>query len=200
VKCFLDDPEDENAFTVDVMPAFRTASGIRIPEALSSAWIDSNPELLIALSRGKHAEWSKWSGSVRMLKRWGSDRPFKVKSLVMEVLALHSLPTDLNAQPSALQAFFTKAAYAVESGVPIDDPAGLCGPIQLDLDTISLGDALRQAATDAQAAIAAQIDNNVALASQKWAGIFGSDFPSIAAVGGAAATSTPRPVRDSPQG
>jgi hypothetical protein len=118
----------------------------------------------------------------------------------MEVLALDSLSTDLNAQPSALQAFFTKAAYAVESGVPIEDPAGLCGPIQPDLDMTALGDALRQAAADAQAAIAAQMDNNVALASQKWVNIFGSDFPLIAAAGGGAATATPRPVKDSPQG
>lgn len=200
VKCFLDDPDDEDAFTVDVMPAFRQAGGIRIPEALSNEWVDSNPELLIGLSRGKHSEWNKWAGSVRMLKRWGSDRPFKVKSLVMEVLALDHLPTHLNNQPSALQAFFTAAAYAVESGQPIEDPAGLCGPIQLDLDAVALGEELRQAASDAQAALAAQIDNNKALASQKWADVFGSDFPVIAAVGGVTTTTSPRPVKDSPQG
>ena len=200
VKCFLDDPEDENAFTVDVMPAFRNGDELRIPESLSNAWIDSNPELLIGLSHERHLSWNKWAGSVRMLKRWGSDRSFKVKSLVMEVLALESLPTDRANQPAAIQAFFAAAAYAVESGLPIEDPAGLCGPIQPDLDLVALGEALREAATDAQTAIAAQIDNNEPLASQKWASIFGSDFPLIAATGGATTSTSPRPVKDSPQG
>jgi hypothetical protein len=200
VKCFLDDPDDKNGFTVDVMPAFRNGDGIRIPEKLSEKWIDSDPELLIGLSRAKHAAWNRWAGSVRMLKRWGSDRPFKVKSLVMEVLALNSLPTDRASQPAALQAFFTAAAYSVESGIPIEDPAGLCGPIQLDLDTLALADALYQAATDAEEALAAQVDNNQSLASKKWADVFGADFPLIAAVAGSGTTANPRPVKDSPQG
>ncbi|MEE1751081.1 hypothetical protein PUR26_00835, partial [Streptomyces sp. SP18CS02] len=40
VKCFLDDPDDESAFTVDVMPALRQADGtLLIPEKRSQTWV-----------------------------------------------------------------------------------------------------------------------------------------------------------------
>jgi predicted nucleotidyltransferase len=199
VKCFLDDPEDENAFTVDVMPAFRVEVGLTIPEVVSEGWVRSDPEYLIRAASDRHTKQNRWAGSVRMLKRWAADRPFRIKSLVMEVLALDHLPTDRN-QPGAIQAFFASAAYAVESGLPIDDPAGLCGPIQPDLDTVALGDALRAAATDSQAAIVAQTNNDDALATRKWAKVFGGDFPVIVAASGAPSEEGPRPVKDSPQG
>ncbi len=35
VKCFLDDPDDPDAFTVDAMPALRRDGRLLIPEALS---------------------------------------------------------------------------------------------------------------------------------------------------------------------
>lgn len=201
VKCFLDDPEDENAFTVDVMPALRTERGFLIPEALSERWVDADPEFLIAEASRKHSEWSQYAGAVRMLKYWGAQQaPLKIKSLVTEVLALEHLPTDLN-RPTAIRNFFTAAAFRIESGLIVEDPANLCGAIQRDLDMDEFGSRLREASNAAIDAGAAQVANDDARASRLWREIFGDDFPEIIAAAGAATVPDgPRTVKDSPQG
>ncbi|MFD9669957.1 nucleotidyltransferase domain-containing protein [Rhodococcus sp. NPDC059968] len=68
VKCFLDDPDDPDAFTVDAMPALRRDGKLLIPEAISEKWVPCDPEYLISEVAKKHAEWNKFAGSVRMLK------------------------------------------------------------------------------------------------------------------------------------
>jgi hypothetical protein len=199
VKCFLDDPDDPDAFTVDVMPALRTDTGFLVPEAYSEQWIQTNPEYLIAEVKKRHEAWRSYAGTVRMLKWWSSNQSTKIKSLVMETLALDHLPTDSN-QPGAIAKFFASAAFAIGSGVDILDPAGLCGPIQKDLDHAEFEIALSDARDSASAAIAAQGANNPASATNFWAEIFGPSFPLIAAAAGPAATTEPRPVKDTPQG
>jgi SMODS domain-containing protein len=67
VKCFLDDPEDPDAFTVDAMPALRRDGHLLIPEATSEKWVQADPEHLIAAVAAKHAAWNKFAGTVRML-------------------------------------------------------------------------------------------------------------------------------------
>ena len=48
VKCFLDDPNDPDAFTVDAMPALRQADGaLLVPEKSPKDWIRTDPEDLI---------------------------------------------------------------------------------------------------------------------------------------------------------
>lgn len=176
VKCFLDDPDDPNAFTVDVMPALRRDGMLLVPEALSENWILTDPEHLIAEVAKRHAEWNRFAGLVRMLKDWASNQDIKIKSLVMEVLALELLPAAGN-RPAALKEFFVRAAYRVESMAPIEDPAGVCGPIQADLDMVAFGERLRAAATTATEAITAVSDNDVPKALAKWRDIFGDGFP-----------------------
>lgn len=201
VKCFLDDPEDPNAFTVDVMPALRRDHGLDVPESLSEAWIATDPERLIREVAQKHAEWKRYAGLVRMLKSWAANQAsLEVKSLVMEVLALKHLPTSRSNRPAALAAFFTAAAYAIESGSLVEDPAGLCGQVQSNLDYRVLGERLRDSANAAAAASAAQARGDDAEASRYWATILGDGFPVIASPGGKPEADGPRPVRDSPQG
>jgi len=88
VKCFLDDPDDPDAFTVDVMPAFRCDGQLLVPEALSDDWVRCDPEYLIVQIAARHALWNKFAGTIRMLKWWASQQDLNIKSLVMEVLAL----------------------------------------------------------------------------------------------------------------
>ncbi|MCS6562300.1 MULTISPECIES: nucleotidyltransferase domain-containing protein [Curtobacterium] len=201
VKCFLDDPDDEDAFTVDVMPALRVDAGFRIPESLSEAWIDADPEYLIAEAARKHGEWSHYAGTVRMLKYWAaSQSPLKIKSLVMEVLALEHLATGLN-RPTAISSFFTAAAFQIESGLAVEDPAGLCGEIQRDLDMGAFSERLRAASNSGIDARASQVANDPAAASRHWREVFGDEFPEILAAAGATVVPDgPRPVKDSPQG
>ena len=176
VKCFLDDPDDPSAFTVDAMPALRREGMLLVPEALSEKWILTDPEHLIVEVARRHGEWNRFAGLVRMLKDWASNQDIKIKSLVMEVLALELLPAAGN-RPAALKEFFVRAAYHVESMAPIEDPAGVCGSIQADLDMVAFGERLQAAATTATEAITAVGENDVPKALAKWHDIFGDGFP-----------------------
>lgn len=204
VKCFIDDPEDPNAFTVDAMPAFRTETGLLVPEARSRKWVATNPEYLIEEVARRRAEWTKYQGTVRMLKDWASIQTgVKVKSLVMEVLSLIHMPLG-GGQPAALKEFFVRAASFIEDGYAVTDPAGLCGAIQGDLDYAEFGRRLRVAADGAAAACSYAALGENALAIRKWCDVFGDGFPlppkTAIIPAAAAAVVAPRPVKDSPQG
>ena len=199
VKCFLDDPEDPGAFTVDATPAIKLGERYLIPEANSDRWIQTHPQYLLDAVAARHAEWNKYAGTVRMLKWWASDQAVEIKSLVMEVLALDYLPTG-HTRWVALREFFTRAALHVESGLPIEDPAGVCGAIQADLDYAALGTALRAARDNAAAACAAQAQNDDAGAIRSWGLVFGDRFPKPPAGVTPLVAPAPRPVKDTPQG
>lgn len=200
VKCFFDDPDDDSGFTVDAMPALRQNGHLLIPEATSREWIECDPEELIKRVAARHAEWNKFAGSVRMLKRWAADQSIDIKSLVMEVLALQHLPRGTQSQPSAIQQFFVAAAYFVEGGEQVTDPANLCGPIQTNLDYAAFGDLLRTAGDEASAAIQAQINNDAPSAVARWGKVFGPAFPPPPSIGPAVIPAGPRQVKDTPQG
>lgn len=207
VKCFLDDPDAEGAFTVDAMPALRRGDVLLVPEAKSQKWIETDPEYLIAEVASRHKDWRKYAGTVRMLKRWASDQEteyaVKIKSLVMEVLALDYLPTDTN-RPSALKEFFLKAWNHVNDGYNVEDPANLCGVIQHDLDLAAFGERLASARDLSNNAFRAQARGEAALAIGYWRELFGDDFPEPPASGGAPVVVPPvlppREVKDTPQG
>lgn len=199
VKCFLDDPQDPDAFTVDAMPTLRRDGKLLIPQATSKEWIYADPEYLITEVASKHAAWNKFAGTVRMLKWWAAEQKIKIKSLVMEVLALQFLPTD-SSQPSAIAQFFVSAAYHIEGGSEVLDPAQLCGPIQSDLDYEKFADRLASARAGAAKAIQAQVNNDANAAIRQWGTVFGDDFPSPAKSGPMVVPPLPRPVKDTPQG
>ena len=138
---------------------------------------------------------------VRVLKKWrlGVEVEGKIKSLVMEVLALECMPRD-GSRPEALKAFFTAAAVRVNE--PIVDPAGHCGVVQDDLDVCGLRLALEDAAELAATACAAAANGDTDGALRAWRELFGEDFPAPLAkkATGAPAFITPRPVKDAPQG
>jgi len=201
VKCFLDDPDDDSGFTVDVMPALRSNGHLLVPEAANQRWIECDPEFLISRVAARHAEWNKFAGSVRMLKRWAADQDIKIKSLVMEALALEHLPRDVQHQPSAIQRFFAAAAYYIEGGNTVVDPAGLCGEVQPDLNYAELAIRLRGAAEEASAAMQAYIHNDSHTAIKRWGNVFGPEFPQPpASLAPAALPAVPRQVKDTPQG
>jgi predicted nucleotidyltransferase len=202
VKCWVDPPDAPHAFTVDAMPAFRQSDDtLLIPQAATKEWITVDPEYLIRAVAKHQGDWSDFRPMVRVLKRWRHSVPTKVKSLVMEVLALNCMPRG-GSRPEALRAFFTAAANEVNWGV--DDPAGHCGPIHQDLDIAALRMALETASEAATRACAEAANGNTDEAQRAWQEIFGSDFPAPAKkpspVITAPALITTRPVRDAPQG
>ncbi len=208
VKCFLDDPEEENAFTVDAMPALRQNDGtLLIPEKNSNCWVAADPEDLIERIAKRHADWNRFVGLVRILKRWADDHDTNIKSLVIEVLTLRHLPEDT--RPKAIAGFFTAAANAIWQ--PVCDPAGLCGEIQPDLDRAATAAQFEEAAEEAWRAVTAQDRDDTDEAACRWRKVFGPIFPEpeggcggngkvIAAAGAIAATPRRRPVRNAPQG
>lgn len=211
VKCFLDDPGAEDAFTVDVMPALRHPdSGLRVPEAASEAWIRTDPEQLMAAVAQRHGEWGEFVKLVRVLKRWNRDNRKPFKSLTLEVLALERMP--VAERPQALARFF-EAAHAVIDE-PICDPAGLCGEIQPDLDRDRARELLDAAAGLTDDAVRAEVEGDEATARAIWREVLGDVFPAPSggsggsgAGTGAAAIVAPaliarprRPVIDAPQG
>jgi Second Messenger Oligonucleotide or Dinucleotide Synthetase domain len=210
VKCWLDDPNDPDAFTVDVTPALRVPDDVlRIPEKRSRDWIKTAPEYLIRLVADRHSSWNRFVGLVRVLKRWGADQQTDMKSLLLEVMALdHLYQAD---RPKALAQFFTAAATAVR--LPVLDPAGLCGEIQPDLDRSAASDHFARAAEAAWRAVEAEAREDTDRAACLWRTVFGSIFPEPpggcgdggGGLGSAAAVPLVipprrRPVREAPQG
>jgi predicted nucleotidyltransferase len=89
VKCWLDDPDREDAFTVDAMPALRQPGGeLLVPEKKSSEWIRTDPQQLIERVRSRQQEWDLFRPLVRVLKFWNDCECKEMKSLAVEVLAL----------------------------------------------------------------------------------------------------------------
>jgi hypothetical protein len=218
VKCFLDDPGDPLAFTVEVMPALRDREGgpLRVPERRADRWVTADPEYLIAAVASRHEEWRYFAPMIRTIKKWKDATGLHMKSLTAEVLALNCLPRpEAGAEltrAAALARFFTGAASAVMSGV--EDPAGWCGEIQPDLDRYATRSALLEAGDVAARTLDAEQSGDYDTAVCLWRSVFGSDFPDPpggcagsrtgSAQVGAAAIAAPallrRPVRDAPQG
>jgi hypothetical protein len=214
VKCFLDDPGQEDAFTVDVMPALRhPEGGLSVPEAASKAWIRTDPEHLMAAVAERHGEWGQFVKLVRVLKRWNRDNGKPFKSLTLEVLALERMP--VAERPEALARFF-EAVHAVVDE-PVCDPAGLCGEIQPDLERERARELLETASQKAWDALDAAASGDEAAACALWHEVLGDAFPTPPAgaggsgagvgAGAAAAIAAPsviarprRPVIDAPQG
>lgn len=205
VKCFLDDPDDPDAFTVDAMPALLVDGRYLVPEYSTKSWILTDPQHLIDEVGHRHAAWRKYAGTIRMLKAWAANQSTqekRIKSLVMEVLALDYLPTD-RLRSIALRDFFTAATFQIENQTPICDPADLCGPIQRDLDYTRFAQSLRTARDEAIKACSAEARGEQATAITHWGNVFGSEFPKpprSSAGPAAVPTLAPRPVKDTPQG
>ncbi len=216
VKCFLDDPDDPDAFTVDVTPALRQPGGaLLIPERKNATWIDTDPEHLIGEVERRNSDWNEFRPMVRVLKMWGKERGADLKSLTMEVLALNHLPAEVS-RATALQRFFSAAELAIDQ--PIEDPAGLCGEIQPDLDIETARDQLNDAASNAWQAVDAAAAGDTERACCLWRKVFGDAFPepdggcedggeggagaafNIGLGAGAIGIDEPRPVIDAPQG
>ncbi|MDQ3430745.1 MAG: hypothetical protein M3467_00675 [Actinomycetota bacterium] len=203
VKCFVDDPSDPDAFTIDVMPVLRQPDGtLLIPDARSTQWVKADPEHLIRLVEDKQRDWEYFRPMVRVLKDWRDrvsvDPP--IKSLCMEVLAIECLPPGLT-RPRALATFFTRAAVRVNQ--PIADLAGHCGPIQPDLDVASLRTALEEAADLLAAAVVAEGRGDDDEALRLWQKVLGASFPApekSKTKFGVPALITAQPVYDRPQG
>jgi hypothetical protein len=204
VRCTFKAKLGEKNFTVDVTPALRQADGtLRIPEKDNSKWITTDPEHLITLVRLRQENWDLYVPGVRDLKYWRRGVATKVKSLVMEIIALDALrPADTIQQ--ALANFF--AAAEIRVNLPIEDPAGHCGPIQPDLDVAVLRAALHESAVLARRALEEERIGRVDDALRTWRKILGTKFPApigapgVGTIAAAPAVAVPRRMPDNGMG
>lgn len=176
VKCFLDDPDDEDAFTVDVVPALpREKRGFWIPEQESRKWIETDPEYLVEAVLERHGGYGEgqFVQLIRVLKRWSLDHDRVIKGLTLEVLALDYLEDE--ARTTALARFFQSALEHIDE--PILDPADLCGEVQPNLDRSAAAGQLRTAADLSARAIAAADQGDEAKAQCLWWKLLGDVFP-----------------------
>ncbi len=218
VKCFLDKAGEEDAFTVDVVPAVsHPDQGVWIPEINFNeddvgTWIRSDPEHLITCAKQFQEEWNLWVPVVRALKYWNSERGAGMSSLYVEIMAHTALPRN-DSRSGGIARFFQAGEYQVSA--ELSDPAGLCGAIQPDLDVENARKCLAEAAELACKAVKAEADGRVDDAVCAWRSIFGREFPlpprgcngsasAAPVLVGVAMQSdrnpTPRRVKDSPQG
>jgi len=202
VRCTFRTKLGDADFTVDVTPALRQADGtVRIPEKHSSDWITSDPEHLISLVRDRQEAWDLYVPVVRNLKYWRRGVDTKVKSLVIEIIALDSLHPAPTIQ-EALASFFAAAEIRVNS--PIEDPAGHCGLIQPDLDVSVLRAAFKHGGELARRAIEEERLGRIDDALRTWRKILGTKFPAPIGMPGigvlAPAVVRPRRMPDNGQG
>lgn len=171
--------DGRGAFTVDVVPAVHhPAGGVLIPErgvdGGPACWIRSDPVYLIDCAKQFQTEWNYWVPVVRTLKYWNNLRGAGMSSLYVEVLAHTELPRH-GPRSLAIASFFRRAQRSVSRS--LEDPAGLSGKIQPDLDVDRARRCLASAAELAHQAAMAEVggrDNDAVCA---WHYLFGAEFP-----------------------
>lgn len=209
VKCFLDDPDEDGAFTVDVVPALaRQPNGFFIPQTSSEEWIATDPVYLIERVLERHAGYGEgqFVQLIRVLKRWCKDNGRVIKGLTVEILALSHLYDD--ERPQALARFFQGALEAIHD--PIEDPAGLCGEVQPKLDRAKAEALLERASDLSSRAVTAAGRGEERQAQCLWHELLGDVFPApIGGCGdsspggrrrGAIVAPPPRPVQSVEEG
>jgi hypothetical protein len=164
VKCDLDPslgPLDviiPDSPPVDVMPAVRDGSHLRVPERLSDRWIDVNPERLMEMVAARQRAWSNFDEVVRMIKDWADYHGLEMKSVAVEALVLQYLPKpglfETLSCSDAIARFFDAASRARITRLV--DPARLSGEIDPHLNYRKLRKALDESAGLARSAVDAE--------------------------------------------
>jgi hypothetical protein len=141
VRVYLDDRSEAEepttpAFAVEVMPAIRDGSALRVPARRDDRWRTVDPEHLVRESALRQREWPHYTAMVRLLKHWAREHPeLDISPLAIEVLALKCIPrppvVGTLSRTEALKQFFTAAATEVMKGVR--DPAGHLGEIEPEI-------------------------------------------------------------------
>lgn len=170
---------------IDVMPAFRQGSHLRVPERLSDRWIDVDPEHLMRMVAVRQREWSNFDQVVRMIKDWADHHELGMNRLAVEVMVLTYLPRpglfETMSCSDAVARFFEAASRA--DITELVDPAGRCGQIDPNLNYRKLREELKRSAKLARLAVAAERDwenrhsarDGVTHPSVYWQQIFGEN-------------------------
>jgi hypothetical protein len=168
---------------VDVMPAVRAGSHLRVPERSSDRWLDVDLEPVMGVLAAQQREWSNFDQVVRMIKDWAQHSGLRMNSLAVEVLVLTYLPRpalfESMSCSDAIDRFFEAASRAHITRLA--DPVGRSGEIDPHMDYAALRKALARSAGLAGQAVEAEqawptpdhLQGDVTHPSTFWQGIFG---------------------------
>lgn len=160
---------------VDVMPAYRHGSILRVPEQRSHKWVNVNPEKLQRLVAERTREWEYFDDVVKMVKHWAEHSNLNIQGVVIEALVLQCCPRPRFFQTlsvgEAVARFFDKASKISR----IVDPTGRHWEMKPASGYFELIGKLKKAAGQARAAVAAERMGEDP--SPFWRSLFGSDFP-----------------------
>lgn len=177
----VDDDSADQVMSVDTVPAFNKGKHYEIPDAKTSSWIKTDPEVHKELATKANKAFSEqWVPIVKMLKKWNRTHGKPVTpSFLVEVMALKLfIPPFSGGYPYELKSFFANAAERI--GEVWDDPAELGPPVSDQMDTSKIKTA-RQALTQAEHAVSRAIrlarDGRNGDALQEWRKLFGPLFP-----------------------
>jgi hypothetical protein len=147
-----------DAAPVDVMPAIREGSHLRVPERSSDTWIEVDLKSVMGTLAAQQRAWSNFDEVVRLIKGWAHQQGLRIPSLAVEVLVMGYLPRPARSESmsssDAIAGFFEAASRAHITHLP--DPAGPYGEIAPDLNYAALRAALSKSAALARQAVDAE--------------------------------------------
>jgi hypothetical protein len=147
-----------DAAAVDVMPAIREGSHLRVPERSSDTWIEVDLEPVRETLAAQQRAWSNFDQVVRLIKGWAHHQRLRIPSLAVEVLVMGYLPRPAQSESmsssDAIAGFFEAASRVHITHLP--DPAGRYGEIAPDLNYAALRAALSKSAALARQAVDAE--------------------------------------------
>jgi len=179
-----EDNTDYRVVSVDVVPAFETATEYEIPDSDSGKWIKTDPEIHKEKATAAHQAYSsEWKGLVRMVKYWNNhlkhgEKPVK-PSFLIEVMALECLHGGWGGKfDYEIQSFLKTLTDRIFDDWP--DPAGLGPHISNGMDHARKQRAhelLRSASRQADIAIDHSRRGRNYEALKTWRELFGPKFP-----------------------
>ena len=169
-----------DAPAVDVMPAVRQGSHLRIPERHTGRWVDTDPEELMKMVAAHRRAWSNFDGVVRIIKVWADHQHLQMKPLAVEVMVLKYLPRPglfgTMSCSDAVARFFEAASRAHIT--KLADPTGRCGEIDSQVNYAALRKALDSSAGLARRAMDAERERRPVTHPRVYGQeIFGKEFP-----------------------
>ncbi len=174
---------DEDVTSVDVVPAFSTAAGYKIPSpGVGDGWTMTDPTVHAEKATAANKAFGKeWKPMVKMVKRWNEEQDKPIKpSFLIEVMALDILyPPFSGGYAYELKSFFATAADRIDE--TWEDPAGLGPSVSERMDAAKCAnarEALRRAGVHVDSAIRLQRQGKDGAALRVWREeIFGNRFP-----------------------